>query len=175
MESRANGETTFCSYLNPLFYSVLECMLMIPRLVFSLVCLTVPMNPTRSRMNPCLPVSSLWTRLVLSRHSLAHMQPLVSPPHEHAVSLQDSTTQEDGYAEPMDTTSQQGSAMAQNESSKLPPVLANLMGNLSNSSLSRSPQATPTVTNPVAATVNVQELLSSIMVHVYESDWCNGF
>uniref|UniRef100_A0A8C2WMU7 Serine/threonine-protein phosphatase 1 regulatory subunit 10 n=1 Tax=Cyclopterus lumpus TaxID=8103 RepID=A0A8C2WMU7_CYCLU len=76
---------------------------------------------------------------------------------------EDSTMQEDGYAEPMDTSSQQGSAMAQNESSKLPPVLANLMGNLSSSSLSRSPQATPTVTNPVPATVNVQELLSSIM------------
>ncbi|KAK9526395.1 hypothetical protein VZT92_015096 [Zoarces viviparus] len=74
---------------------------------------------------------------------------------------EDSTSMEDGYVEPMDTTSQQGSAMAQTESSKLPPVLANLMGNLSNSS--RSPQATPTVTNPVPPTVNVQELLSSIM------------
>lgn len=69
---------------------------------------------------------------------------------------------DDGYVEPMDTTSQQGSAMGQNESSKLPPVLANLMGNLSNTS--RSPQATNTVSNPVAPTVNVQELLSSIMV-----------
>uniref|UniRef100_A0A4W6CYP7 Serine/threonine-protein phosphatase 1 regulatory subunit 10 n=1 Tax=Lates calcarifer TaxID=8187 RepID=A0A4W6CYP7_LATCA len=47
------------------------------------------------------------------------------------------------------------------ESSKLPPVLANLMVNLSNSS--RSPQATNTVSNPVAPSVNVQELLSSIM------------
>lgn len=69
---------------------------------------------------------------------------------------------DDGYAESMDTTSQQGSA--QNESSKLPPVLANLMVNLSNSS--RSPQATNTVSNPVAPTVNVQELLSSIMVNI---------
>lgn len=68
------------------------------------------------------------------------------------------------YAEPMETTSQQGSAMAQNESSKLPPVLANLMVNLSNSS--RSPQATNTVNTPVAPTVNVQELLSSIMVSI---------
>lgn len=70
---------------------------------------------------------------------------------------------EEGYGEPMDTTSQQGSTMAQNESSKLPPVLANLMVNLSNSS--RSPQATNNVNNPVAPTVNVQELLSSIMVN----------
>uniref|UniRef100_A0AAQ4R3H8 Serine/threonine-protein phosphatase 1 regulatory subunit 10 n=1 Tax=Gasterosteus aculeatus aculeatus TaxID=481459 RepID=A0AAQ4R3H8_GASAC len=74
---------------------------------------------------------------------------------------EDSTTQEDGYVEPMDTASQHGSALALTESSKLPPVLANLMGNLS--STSRSPQATPTVSNPVAPTVNVQELLSSIM------------
>ncbi|XP_029299070.1 serine/threonine-protein phosphatase 1 regulatory subunit 10 isoform X2 [Cottoperca gobio] len=72
---------------------------------------------------------------------------------------EDSSMMDDGYVEPMDT-SQQGSAMAQTESSKLPPVLANLMGNLSGSS--RSPQATNTV-SPVAPTVNVQELLSSIM------------
>lgn len=71
---------------------------------------------------------------------------------------------DDGYVEPMDTTSQQGSAMAQNETSKLPPVLANLMVNLSNTS--RSPQATSAVSSPVAPTVNVQELLSSIMVHI---------
>ncbi|KAM9306565.1 LOW QUALITY PROTEIN: serine/threonine-protein phosphatase 1 regulatory subunit 10 [Pholidichthys leucotaenia] len=70
---------------------------------------------------------------------------------------EDSSMLDDGYSEPMDTTSQQG----QNESSKLPPVLANLMGNLSNSS--RSPQAANTVSNPVAPNVNVQELLSSIM------------
>lgn len=74
---------------------------------------------------------------------------------------EDSSMMDDGYVEPMDTTSQQGSAMGQNEGSKLPPVLANLMGNLSNTS--RSPQATNTVNNPVAPTVNVQELLSSIM------------
>lgn len=78
-------------------------------------------------------------------------------------SLQDSSMLDDSYGEPMDTTLQQGAAMAQNESSKLPPVLANLMGNLSNNS--RSPQATNTVNNPVAPTVNVQELLSSIMVN----------
>uniref|UniRef100_A0A7N6AGA6 C3H1-type domain-containing protein n=1 Tax=Anabas testudineus TaxID=64144 RepID=A0A7N6AGA6_ANATE len=74
---------------------------------------------------------------------------------------EDSSMLDDSYVEPMDTTSQQGSTMAQNEGSKLPPVLANLMGNLSNSS--RSPQATNTVNNPAAPTVNVQELLSSIM------------
>lgn len=71
---------------------------------------------------------------------------------------------DDGYGEPMDTTSQQASAMAQNESSKLPPVLTNLMLNLGGNS--RSPQATSTVNNPVAPTVNVQDLLSSIMVNI---------
>ncbi|XP_029022076.1 serine/threonine-protein phosphatase 1 regulatory subunit 10 [Betta splendens] len=74
---------------------------------------------------------------------------------------EDSSMVDDGYVELMDTTSQHGSSMAQTEGSKLPPVLANLMGNLSNSS--RSPQATNTVSNPVAPSVNVQELLSSIM------------
>lgn len=71
---------------------------------------------------------------------------------------------DDDYGEPMDTTSGQSSAIPPNESSKLPPVLANLMVNLSNSS--RSPQASNTVNNPVAPTVNVQELLSSIMVNI---------
>uniref|UniRef100_A0A672Z4Z5 Serine/threonine-protein phosphatase 1 regulatory subunit 10 n=1 Tax=Sphaeramia orbicularis TaxID=375764 RepID=A0A672Z4Z5_9TELE len=77
---------------------------------------------------------------------------------------EDSSMLDDSYAEPMDTSQQQGAGIASNESSKLPPVLANLMGNLSNSS--RSPQATNTVNNPVPP-VNVQELLSSIMVKTY--------
>uniref|UniRef100_A0A3Q0RW90 Serine/threonine-protein phosphatase 1 regulatory subunit 10 n=1 Tax=Amphilophus citrinellus TaxID=61819 RepID=A0A3Q0RW90_AMPCI len=70
---------------------------------------------------------------------------------------EDSSMLDDAYIEPMDTTSQQGVG----DSAKLPPVLANLIGNLSNSS--RSPQATNIVSNTVAPTVNVQELLSSIM------------
>ncbi|XP_058474491.1 serine/threonine-protein phosphatase 1 regulatory subunit 10 isoform X2 [Solea solea] len=74
---------------------------------------------------------------------------------------EDSSMQDDSYAEPMDTTPQPGSALAPNESSKLPPVLANLMGNLSNSS--RSPQSSNNVSTPIPPSVNVQELLSSIM------------
>lgn len=69
---------------------------------------------------------------------------------------------DDGYSEPMDTTPQQSSV--QGEASKLPPVLANLMDNLSTSS--RSPQTSNISTNN-APTVNVQELLSSIMVRVH--------
>ncbi|XP_068189940.1 serine/threonine-protein phosphatase 1 regulatory subunit 10 [Antennarius striatus] len=74
---------------------------------------------------------------------------------------EDSSSLDDGFSEPMDTTSQQGSVMAQTENSKLPPVLANLMVNLSNSS--RSPQASNATSNPATPSVNVQELISSIM------------
>ncbi|KAM4539598.1 serine/threonine-protein phosphatase 1 regulatory subunit 10 isoform 2-T2 [Odontesthes bonariensis] len=74
---------------------------------------------------------------------------------------EDSSMLDDGYAEPMDTSSQQDSAMGQTESSKLPPVLANLMVNLNNTT--RSPQASSTASSPIPPTVNVQELLSSIM------------
>lgn len=63
--------------------------------------------------------------------------------------------------EPADTAASGSSGS--NEGSKLPPVLANLMGSLGSSG--RSPQAqgsAPPVTNNPA--VNVQELLTSIMV-----------
>ncbi|XP_017292941.1 serine/threonine-protein phosphatase 1 regulatory subunit 10 isoform X2 [Kryptolebias marmoratus] len=74
---------------------------------------------------------------------------------------EDSSMLDESYAEPMDTSSQPNSAMNPGGDSKLPPVLANLMVNLSNSS--RSPQATSAASNPAAPAVNVQELLSSIM------------
>ncbi|KAG9279663.1 serine/threonine-protein phosphatase 1 regulatory subunit 10 isoform X1 [Astyanax mexicanus] len=74
---------------------------------------------------------------------------------------EDCTMMDDSYMEPADSTAVScGIAVAQ-EGSKLPPVLANLMGSLGNSN--RSPQAqgsAPPSNNP---TVNVQELLSSIM------------
>uniref|UniRef100_A0A3B5L0L4 Serine/threonine-protein phosphatase 1 regulatory subunit 10 n=1 Tax=Xiphophorus couchianus TaxID=32473 RepID=A0A3B5L0L4_9TELE len=89
-------------------------------------------SQTQSRMNPCPPVSFLWTKL-------------------------DSSMMDEDYGEPADAASQQ----AQSESSKLPPVLANLMVNLSSSA--RSPQASSTTSTPTAPVVNVQELLSSIM------------
>ncbi|KAM6958907.1 serine/threonine-protein phosphatase 1 regulatory subunit 10 [Aplochiton taeniatus] len=74
---------------------------------------------------------------------------------------EDSTSMDDSYMEPMDTTPQQGSALGQPEGAKLPPVLANLMGNLGGSS--HSPQASGQPGNPAAPPVNVQELLSSFM------------
>ncbi|XP_061123392.1 serine/threonine-protein phosphatase 1 regulatory subunit 10 [Syngnathus typhle] len=73
---------------------------------------------------------------------------------------EDSSVPDDSYPEPMDP-SQQVPALGQNEGSKLPPVLANLMGNLNSNS--RSPQTANTVSNPVTPAVNVQELLTSIM------------
>lgn len=77
--------------------------------------------------------------------------------------MQDSSTGEDGYGEPMDTgvQGQLPPGGPQGEGSKLPPVLANLMGNMNSS---RSPQPTNASNNAAAPAVNVQELLSSIMV-----------
>ncbi|XP_048849186.1 serine/threonine-protein phosphatase 1 regulatory subunit 10 [Brienomyrus brachyistius] len=74
---------------------------------------------------------------------------------------EDSSSVDDGYMEPMDTSPQPSSAAASTEGSKLPPVLANLMGSLGNSG--RSPQTQATPSNTSAPTVNVQELLTSIM------------
>uniref|UniRef100_A0AAY5KMM4 Serine/threonine-protein phosphatase 1 regulatory subunit 10 n=1 Tax=Esox lucius TaxID=8010 RepID=A0AAY5KMM4_ESOLU len=67
---------------------------------------------------------------------------------------EDSTMMDDGYMEPMDTSSQPGSSVGPvgAEGSKLPPILANLMGNLGG-----APSA------PATPSVNVQELLTSIM------------
>uniref|UniRef100_A0A8C7T3K4 Protein phosphatase 1, regulatory subunit 10 n=1 Tax=Oncorhynchus mykiss TaxID=8022 RepID=A0A8C7T3K4_ONCMY len=72
--------------------------------------------------------------------------------------------------EPMDTSSQPGSGVGPGgvEASKLPPVLANLMGNLGANNLlgnlgnlGNLAQGTPGA--PAAPSVNVQELLTSIM------------
>ncbi|KAI7798691.1 serine/threonine-protein phosphatase 1 regulatory subunit 10 [Triplophysa rosa] len=75
---------------------------------------------------------------------------------------EDSTMMEENYMEQTDPTASVGPASGSSEGSKLPPVLANLMGSLGNSG--RSPQAqggtTPANNNPA---VNVQELLTSIM------------
>lgn len=75
---------------------------------------------------------------------------------------------DDSYMEPMDTSSQPGSGVGPGgvEGSKLPPVLANLMGNLGAnnllSNLGNIAQGTPGA--PANPSVNVQELLTSIMV-----------
>lgn len=73
---------------------------------------------------------------------------------------QDSSMLDDAYAEPMDTSQQQ----AANDGTKLPPVIAKLMVKMSGISQSPPTSSTPSnVTNPA---VNVQELLTSIMVCV---------
>ncbi|XP_036395569.1 serine/threonine-protein phosphatase 1 regulatory subunit 10-like [Megalops cyprinoides] len=67
---------------------------------------------------------------------------------------EDCTAVEESYPEPMDTPAPAGSAACPPEGSKLPPVLANLMGSLGNTG--RNPQTQ-------GPSVNVQELLTSIM------------
>ncbi|KAL7829378.1 hypothetical protein AOLI_G00302630 [Acnodon oligacanthus] len=74
---------------------------------------------------------------------------------------EDCTMMDDSYMEPVDSTAGAGNTTASQEGSKLPPVLANLMGSLGNSS--RSPQTQGNAPPPSNPAVNVQELLSSIM------------
>ncbi|XP_053494915.1 serine/threonine-protein phosphatase 1 regulatory subunit 10 [Ictalurus furcatus] len=73
---------------------------------------------------------------------------------------EDCTTVEDSYTETADTAASCPPPTAQ-EGSKLPPVLANLMVSLNSSN--RSPQAPSNTPPPNNSSVNVQELLSSIM------------
>ncbi|KAJ8341988.1 hypothetical protein SKAU_G00319160 [Synaphobranchus kaupii] len=77
---------------------------------------------------------------------------------------EDSSSMDDGYLEPMDTSAPPVTPAGPPETAKLPPVLANLMGSLGNSN--RSPQTPPPNPGPSTASapsVNVQELLTSIM------------
>ncbi|KAJ8367668.1 hypothetical protein AAFF_G00313680 [Aldrovandia affinis] len=76
---------------------------------------------------------------------------------------EDSASVDDGFLEPMDTSGPVPAPTGPTQA-KLPPVLANLMGSLGNSS--RSPQNLPPMGTPSssnsAPSVNVQELLTSI-------------
>ncbi|KAJ8267390.1 hypothetical protein COCON_G00125620 [Conger conger] len=75
---------------------------------------------------------------------------------------EDSSMVDEGYPEPMDTSGPAVAPCGPPEGSKLPPVLANLMGSLG----SHSPQTPPQNPGPPsnsAPAVNVQELLTSIM------------
>lgn len=67
---------------------------------------------------------------------------------------------DDSYMETADTAAS-GPPAATQEGSKLPPVLANLMVSLNSN---RSPQAQSNAPPPNNPAMNVQELLSSIMV-----------
>lgn len=77
-----------------------------------------------------------------------------------SVMTQDCTVMEDSYMETADTAASGPPATPQ-EGSKLPPVLANLMVSLNSN---RSPQAQSNAPPPSNPAMNVQELLSSIMV-----------
>ncbi|KAI4897796.1 hypothetical protein NFI96_021951 [Prochilodus magdalenae] len=74
---------------------------------------------------------------------------------------EDCTMMDDSYMESSDNTAAACSTNASQEGSKLPPVLANLMGSLGNSN--RSPQTQGNAAPPNNPAVNVQELLTSIM------------
>ncbi|XP_066530333.1 serine/threonine-protein phosphatase 1 regulatory subunit 10 [Hoplias malabaricus] len=75
---------------------------------------------------------------------------------------EDCTMVDDSYMEPPDPDAPACNyPIPPHEGSKLPPVLANLMGSLGNSS--RSPQTQGNAPAPNNPAVNVQELLSSIM------------
>ncbi|XP_036411420.1 serine/threonine-protein phosphatase 1 regulatory subunit 10 [Megalops cyprinoides] len=74
---------------------------------------------------------------------------------------EDSSTLDESYLEPMDTSAPVSAPAGPPEASKLPPVLANLMGSLGGTN--RSPQTQPAPGNNSAPSVNVQELLTSIM------------
>ncbi|KAJ8288065.1 hypothetical protein COCON_G00007240 [Conger conger] len=67
---------------------------------------------------------------------------------------EDCTSVDESFQEPLDAPALAGSSSGPPEGSKLPPVLANLMGSMGSSG--RSPQAQ-------GPSVNVQELLTSIM------------
>lgn len=79
--------------------------------------------------------------------------------------VQDSNMMEEPYVDQTESAAPSNMPAVGAEGSKLPPVLANLMGSLGNSG--RSPQMqgnpAPPANNP-ALNVNVQELLTSIMV-----------
>ncbi|KAI1902431.1 hypothetical protein AGOR_G00044690 [Albula goreensis] len=77
---------------------------------------------------------------------------------------EDCSAVEESYMEPMDTSAPAMAPVGPPEGAKLPPVLANLMGSLGGSN--RSPQNQPPPAGPQntsAPSVNVQELLTSIM------------
>ncbi|KAL4629643.1 serine/threonine-protein phosphatase 1 regulatory subunit 10-like [Arapaima gigas] len=73
---------------------------------------------------------------------------------------EDCSSVDESYIEPMDTAPAPSST-APSEGSKLPPVLANLMGSFGNNN--RSPQTQVSSSNANTSSVNVQELLTSIM------------
>ncbi|KAJ8273867.1 hypothetical protein GJAV_G00106390 [Gymnothorax javanicus] len=77
---------------------------------------------------------------------------------------EDSSLVDEGYPEPMDTSTAPPVIPAPAaEATKLPPVLANLMGSLGNNRSPQTAPASPAPTGNSPSSVNVQELLSSLM------------
>lgn len=125
--------------------------------------LVIPGSTSREKMIQRDREMGILQEIFLSKESVPDSPHEPDPePYEpmppRLIPLDEDSSMEESYMEPADAAASGGS----NEGSKLPPVLANLMGSLGNSG--RSPQAqgnTPPASNNPA--VNVQELLSSIM------------
>uniref|UniRef100_A0A8C2CVS3 Protein phosphatase 1, regulatory subunit 10 n=1 Tax=Cyprinus carpio TaxID=7962 RepID=A0A8C2CVS3_CYPCA len=128
--------------------------------------LVIPGSSSREKMTQRDREMGILQEIFLSKESVPDSPHEPDPePYEpmppRLIPLDEDSSMEENYMEPADAAASGGSS-GSNESSKLPPVLANLMGSLGNSG--RSPQAqgnAPPVSNNPA--VNVQELLSSIM------------
>uniref|UniRef100_A0A8C1JY88 Serine/threonine-protein phosphatase 1 regulatory subunit 10 n=1 Tax=Cyprinus carpio TaxID=7962 RepID=A0A8C1JY88_CYPCA len=125
-----------------------------PRPLTLIGSLVIPGSSSREKMTQRDREMGILQEIFLSKESVPDSPHEPDPePYEpmppRLIPLDEDSSMEENYMEPADAAASGGSS-GSNESSKLPPVLANLMGSLGNS-----------VSNNPA--VNVQELLSSIM------------
>uniref|UniRef100_A0A8C1KD52 Serine/threonine-protein phosphatase 1 regulatory subunit 10 n=1 Tax=Cyprinus carpio TaxID=7962 RepID=A0A8C1KD52_CYPCA len=138
----------------------------LPRPLTLVGSLVIPGSSSREKMTQRDREMGILQEIFLSKESVPDSPHEPDPePYEpmppRLIPLDEDSSMEENYMEPAEAAASGGSS-GSNEGSKLPPVLANLMGSLGNSG--RSPQAQgnapPANNNPA---VNVQELLSSIM------------
>uniref|UniRef100_A0A671LNS0 Serine/threonine-protein phosphatase 1 regulatory subunit 10 n=1 Tax=Sinocyclocheilus anshuiensis TaxID=1608454 RepID=A0A671LNS0_9TELE len=125
-----------------------------PRPLTLIGTLVIPGSSSREKMIQRDREMGILQEIFLSKESVPDSPHEPDPePYEpmppRLIPLDEDCSMEENYMEPADPAASGGSS-GSNEGSKLPPVLANLMGSLGNSASN----------NPA---VNVQELLSSIM------------
>uniref|UniRef100_A0A671LR40 Serine/threonine-protein phosphatase 1 regulatory subunit 10 n=1 Tax=Sinocyclocheilus anshuiensis TaxID=1608454 RepID=A0A671LR40_9TELE len=137
-----------------------------PRPLTLIGTLVIPGSSSREKMIQRDREMGILQEIFLSKESVPDSPHEPDPePYEpmppRLIPLDEDCSMEENYMEPADPAASGGSS-GSNEGSKLPPVLANLMGSLGNSGHSPQAQgnAPPASNNPA---VNVQELLSSIM------------
>uniref|UniRef100_A0A671LKD5 Serine/threonine-protein phosphatase 1 regulatory subunit 10 n=1 Tax=Sinocyclocheilus anshuiensis TaxID=1608454 RepID=A0A671LKD5_9TELE len=134
-----------------------------PRPLTLIGTLVIPGSSSREKMIQRDREMGILQEIFLSKESPHEPDPEpYEPMPPRLIPLDEDCSMEENYMEPADPAASGGSS-GSNEGSKLPPVLANLMGSLGNSGHSPQAQgnAPPASNNPA---VNVQELLSSIMV-----------